>query len=404
MVTGEQYEAQKQALNVEALLKDARAEAGLTDFGDESFLIALQKVSECYAHDANFHRQGLENFRQRFQADLKKHPEILDEDVTDPMLIIGNPRCGTTKMHRMIGADTRLLKTYTWQLVNPAPFPDAKPGEPDPRIAAVENVESLLEDNAVRLAGKTRAHDIRLGHFWGAWEVQEDCQLLGFTFNDDYQRITRVPSPSFRDWVRERTEPSNADNYKYLYSLFQYLQWQQGGKQGRKWVMKNTGHPAHLDEMMAIHPNASLMHVHRDPRVSIASMARLGRAIWSTRIQDIDPKFCGRYYSGILKWNIDRYLEARDRLKLDDRFVDVPYQQIRTNPIPYIREFYARSGYEYTAEAEQQQRTWDADNEEGKYGKHTYDLDEFGLSKKQIERDFGEYIERFIETAELKAA
>jgi len=409
LITAEQYQTQRQALDPDAMRQEAREKAGLDDFGDGVFMIAFDKMCECYARDADFHAEGLASYRKqtvnelvnrlRFEEDLKRHPEILEEDVTDPMIIIGLPRSGTTKMHRLVAADESLLKTFTWQLSNPAPFPDASPREVDPRIAATVEFESLLEKNAVQLAGAERANDIRLGHFYGELEVQEDCGLLAYTFNDDYQRITRVPCVSFREWLREREAPSYADNYRYLYRLFQYLQWQQGGKQGRKWIMKNTGHPGHLDQMMAIHPNATIMHVHRDPRTTIASIAKLGRGIWSTRLKDIDSHFCGQYYSNVMQWQTDRYLRFRDEMTLDDRIQDVFYPDVRSNPLPPIREMYSRAGYELTPRAEQQMIDWDLQNEEAKYGKNVYDLADFGLSKEQIERDFGEYIARFIDKA-----
>lgn len=409
MITGEQHETQRLALDPDALRRDARDKAGLTDFGDNVFMIAFEKMCECYARDANFHEAGLASFRKqtvnelvnrlRFEEDLKRHPEILEEDVTDPMIVIGLPRSGTTKMHRLIAADESLFKTRTWQLSNPAPFPDAKPGEPDPRIAATAEVETLLEKNAVRLAGAERANDIRVSHYYSETEVQEDCGLLAYTFNDDFQRITRVPCVSFKEWLRERDTPSSADNYRYLYRLFQYLQWQQGGKQGRKWIMKNTGHPGHLDQMMAIHPNATIMHVHRDPRTTIPSIAKLGRGIWSTRLKDIDARFCGQYYSDVMSWQTSRYLRFRDELKLDDRIQDVTYQQVRTDPMPLIRELYSRAGYPLTPQAEQQMIDWDRENEEAKHGKNVYDPAEFGLTDEQLTRDFGEYIARFIDGA-----
>jgi len=36
----------------------------------------------------------------------------------------------------MLGVDPNLLKTYMWQMLNPAPFPGWEPGAPDARIAA----------------------------------------------------------------------------------------------------------------------------------------------------------------------------------------------------------------------------------------------------------------------------
>ena len=40
---------------------------------------------------------------------------------------------------------------------------------------------------------------------------------------------------------------------------------------------------------------------------------------------------------------------------------------------------------------------WHSNNEQHRFGKHEYSLDEFGLSETMINERFGDYIKRFIE-------
>jgi hypothetical protein len=176
-------------LEVFAMLSEAKTQSGLTDFGDESFVKALHKMREYYAKDIRVDAKGLKNARDtpvrqlvnclRFQNDLKRHPEIMGEDVSDPIIILGLPRSGTTKTHRMMGVDPNLLKTYMWQLVNPAPFPDAIAGDPDPRILAATQQDKLIEASSKNIK-------LRAGHHYGSEEVQEDLWLFGFTFNCNF--------------------------------------------------------------------------------------------------------------------------------------------------------------------------------------------------------------------------
>ena len=94
---------------------------------------------------------------------------------------------------------------------------------------------------------------------------------------------------------------------------------------------------------------------------------------------------------------MNRYLETRDRLKLDDRIFDVKYDTIRNDPMSVIREIYRRAGRNLSTEAEQTMAQWHATNEQGKYGKHEYSLEEFGMSEAMIENAFAKYIDRFIQ-------
>lgn len=93
---------------------------------------------------------------------------------------------------------------------------------------------------------------------------------------------------------------------------------------------------------------------------------------------------------------MNRYLEARDRLGLNGRILDVSYEQVRNDPMTIMKEIYRRAGLDFSAEAEQKMAQWHAGNEQGRYGKHEYSLEEFGLSEAGIDQAFAAYIKRFI--------
>lgn len=399
MTSTQRYEEFRRLLDIKQLMQEAQEKAGLSDFGDLGFVTSLTKLLDCTARDCNFHPAGLAEFKEevvrdllnrlRFQDDLKRHPEILQEDVSDPIIILGLPRSGTTKTQRMMGTDANLLKTYSWQFLNPAPFPGWKRGEPDPRIAAAsqgEDASSLYKD----------IEEMQAGHHMAPDQVDEDWTLFEHTFNDWYP-LCRMPSWSWHNWVMSRMEPSDLSNYRYVRSLFQYLQWQQGGRKNRRWLMKSCGHLPYMKELTEVFPKATLVHIHRHPRVSAPSLAKLLLEVWPLRVADVDPRQVGEI---ILDWeriSVERYLTARDRLGLDSRIFDVQYDQIRGDPMPVFKEIYRRAGHTLTAEAEQGMRQWEKENEQGKHGKHIYSLEQFGLSEKKIEDVFGEYIRRFID-------
>lgn len=390
--------AVRRELDRDALMHEARELSGLTDFGDEAFAEPLGVLLECLAAEAHFHPAGLADFRHevvrdlvnrlRFREDCRRHPEILDEDVSDPILVFGMPRTGTTKTQRMMGTDPSLLKTHMWELLNPAPFPDASPGDAeDPRIAAAAaGGGDLFGDSS---------QDVQAGHKMAVEAIEEDWTLFEHTFNDWYNNC-RNGTRGWHEFVMSRCAPSDADNYRFVRSLFQYLQWQQGGRGGRRWLMKGCGHLAYMDELLETFPRATLVHCHRDPAVAVPSLAKLLFHVWQLRLTDVDPHHVGRLVFNWTRTSMDRYLAARDRLGLDDRVFDVPYEEIRNAPMPVFREIYRRAGHELTPEAEAGMARWEADNEQGRYGRHEYTLEEFGLTEAEIADGFGEYTSRFI--------
>ena len=117
----DRYQEIRRELDAEQFVATARKITGLSDFGTEAWREPLNKLLDCAAHDVGFHAQGLEAFkadmvrtlvnRLRMEKDIRQHPEILDEDVSDPIIIIGLPRSGTTKMHKMLSAPDNVQKT-----------------------------------------------------------------------------------------------------------------------------------------------------------------------------------------------------------------------------------------------------------------------------------------------------
>lgn len=213
------------ALDADELLAEARQLSDLSYFGDERFIAALRAMTGCYIEDIQVDEHGLALVRSaivrqlvnraRFERDLAQHPEIHEEDVSDPIVILGMLRSGTTKTHRMMGVDPNLLKTYMWQLVNPAPFPGWERGGPDPRIAAARSDEPLLDAN-------DNNEELRAGHLYGAEEIQSDLWLAALTFNDSFYTSWRPPSPGYYHYTLDRTYPSQRDNFEYTAGLYRY--------------------------------------------------------------------------------------------------------------------------------------------------------------------------------------
>ena len=387
------------ALDADSLLAEASRQAELTSFGDERFVTAFRRMTECYIEDIQVDPPGLALVRAtlvrqlvnraQYEHDLTQHPEIADEDVSDPIVIVGMPRSGTTKAHRMLGVDPNLLKTYMWQLVNPAPFPGWRRGEPDPRIAAARVGDPLID-------ASDQNPELRAGHLYGAEEVQSDLWLSGLTFNDSFWSSWRPPSPAYYHYLNDRTSPSPRDNYEYVAGLYRYLQWQQGGRRGRRWLMKNESLLGFMPDFLAVHPNATIMHLHRDPHVSIPSLLKLGTEFSRPYFAEIEASDLVFTIVDRFSMLAHRYMRTRDELGLGDRIIDVPYESIRSNPMPVFHEAYRRAGHALTPESEKLMLAYEQANEQGKHGAHSYSLEMFGLSDRIIDQYFGEYIRRFV--------
>ncbi|HLS82461.1 MAG TPA: hypothetical protein VK025_13750, partial [Steroidobacter sp.] len=97
-------------LTADVLLETARRNTGLADFGDEAdWREGFQRLLASLNEEARLNAVGrviafnevlrhLEN-RLRVTEDLKRHPEILEDEIVKPLFMVGLPRTGSTIMH-----------------------------------------------------------------------------------------------------------------------------------------------------------------------------------------------------------------------------------------------------------------------------------------------------------------
>jgi len=136
-------------LDGDALLDEARRETGLEDFGDASFREPMRRLVEALNGEARLNAAGRAFFGERIRNVLitrlraedwfRRHPEILEETIVSPLVIVGLPRTGTTMMHRTVASDHRLYSPLWYEVRYPVPMPgtDFATGA-DPRIEPVQ--------------------------------------------------------------------------------------------------------------------------------------------------------------------------------------------------------------------------------------------------------------------------
>jgi hypothetical protein len=95
---------------------------------------------------------------------------------------------------------------------------------------------------------------------------------------------------------------------------------------------------------------------------------------------------------------LDIFLESMQRsMQIDkeagsEHFIDVLFDDLTRNPIGVIRDIYAKFGYPYTAQFEEDIRQHlQVPSVTRKY-KHVYTLEQFGLSRAQVMAQSEEYL------------
>lgn len=382
----------RDAFRLEPLLETSLKESGTgaRAFRDTRFITNLEKVLEI-PNNIPISQTGLQIMlvnstrflvnRARWEADIEKHPEILDEDVDDPIVVLGLPRSGTTKMQRFLSADPMLQATPAWAMWNPAPFPGEQRGEAHLRR---EWANRMM--NAVTNTGDT----YQIMHEFAADEAEESSFIPIMNFDSIGQFIT-APDYKYLEWFRSI---NRASSQAYLKEMLKYLQWQQGGKRG-PWLLKNPCNTGEFLEVLEVFPKATFMISRRDLYKTMGSSMRMGTEILQNTFDPLDPKFVGQYTIDIWAYETNRYLQQLRDKGADVRLLEADYNVCVSDGISVARDLYDLAGVPWTRAAEAAMRQWDIDNPRHKLGSYGYDLEDYGWSEEKIAEAFGPVAEEW---------
>jgi len=381
------------------LLAEARAVDGLDDFGDEAFRVPL-RVLLASLREAPLNRMGASLLRRSIVRSLAnrlrieywfgERPEIADEVIAAPLVVIGMMRSGTTLLQRVLAADARHYCTLGWEAIEPAPRLGASWSEPDPRIAAAEARDEQARTFAPALYAIHPTH---------AHEAEEEIMFLADAF------LSHVPEshcdvPSYRAWLDTQ---DFTPAYRHLRRTLQLLQWQkkQRGQNRERWILKTPAHLGYLETLFATFPKAHVVHMHRDPVDTIPSGASLNTTLWRMHADAVDPARVGRQWIERMAWTNRRALEFRDRAdNAALRFTDIRYADATADTIAAVTHVYRGAGIDFSQEARAAMEAWllQSSRNRTETPTHRYTAEEFGLSREEIRDSFADYSARFLAT------
>jgi hypothetical protein len=385
--------ANELGFDAKTLLEEAQRRAGSSDFGDPAFREPMQRLLLALEREAELNEVGrlgqLERIvgllvnRLRTEESVKRHPEILGQRISAPIVIVGLARTGTTMLHRMLASDPRLHALLWYESRQPAPHPGVDDSAPDPRIADAEReVEAMLGASPELVAA----------HPMDARAPDEEIMLVEHSFlSTNPEAFCRIPS--FAAW---REVQDLTPGYACLDRLLRFLQWQKRrrGEPGERWILKTPFHLGHMDALLRAFPDARIVWSHREPAQSIPSLASF---IYSLRLlasDRVDPVDVGREWSGKFQRAIGRCMDVREAH--EDRFLDLRYEDLVADPLAQAARIYAFAGLPFGEGVAARMRRWAVENAREKRPVHRYTLERFGFDEPQLHRDFARYRERFL--------
>ncbi|MBX6419500.1 MAG: sulfotransferase [Nevskia sp.] len=382
--------ARTAAFDPQALLEEARAaNDGLTDFGDPSFRAGLDVLCRALDGQAQLSATGTALMRQKLVTQLgnrlrvedwfARHPEIAREEIAPPLVIVGLPRTGTTKLHRLLSRDPRFWWMAFWESQFPVPFTDESLERPIARIAAGHELCAMMTQAMPRLLAI---------HPMDAEEADEEVMLMEHSFLSAFNAYADVPD--YERWLETQDQ---APAYRYLRRMLQFLQWQKRhrGIEAQRWLLKAPHHLLRMDVLLRVFPGAQVILTHREPEECVPSLASFIHTLWRIYSERADPQRAGRSWSALMRRALEHTLRVRDRPEFAGQFLDVEFRDTISCPMEVAERIYRFIGWPLPDSTRAAMRSWLAQDEKTHVGGHDYRAQDYGLSQEQLRRDFAAY-------------
>lgn len=387
----------KISLDADELIAAARKETGLQDFGDESIFEPMAVLLQSLEQESDLNPLGrfmnranivrLLKHRLYVHDLLKKHPEILERKMPDPVVVVGLARSGTTRLHRLLASDSRFLHLKTWETVNPVPTPESfesrEKGTLDPRISMIDQaLKAILYLNP-------QVADV---HPLGTYEVEEEVGLIQHGFSSQvFELQSKVPS--FGEWLMTHDQTAA---YEYMKVLLKIISWYRNDPEDKPWALKTPQHMQDLDALINVFPNAKLICSHRDPLKTVGSACSM---TWSAIVRDSDSicaDWVGQEWFNKTRRMLEKTLRVREEMVPKENQTDVQYADISKNWQASMQGIYDFLGYPLTDETKTAMQDWlERSKQQHKHGAHKYSLADFGLDTEEVDQALMFYREKF---------
>ena len=376
------------SLDPDALVAAACKQAGASDLGSDSFREPLARYCESLESEAGLSTFGrvlnrgtvvgsLAN-RIRLHAWAREHPEVREEEIQGPWVIVGLPRTGTTLLSFLLGLDPFARALLTWEAASPVPPPTLAEASTDPRIAEAAKQFTQLENLSPALQAM---------HPTGPMLPQE-CVPLHMLDLRSLGLETTAFVPSYGRWLDGCDMAPAYEQHRLA------LQVLQSAQPTERWVLKTPNHLWCLPTLLDFYPDARVVWSHRDPGKVVTSVASLVNTIQRMGAARRDPRPVAEEWLAKLESGLDKGMAFDE--KADAGWCHhLQYSALMRDPKAAMRALYAHFGETLSPLHERRIEAWMRDRPQTAHGRHVYDPADYGWSYDGLAERFAGYRERY---------
>lgn len=310
--------------------------------------------------------------RIRFHALWRRHPDIAEQPITAPIIIVGQMRSGTTRMQRLLACDPRLTFTRFFESWNPLPRTIARGWMDDRKLRGWLAMLSVRALNP--------AFDTIHPTSWDAADEEIGLQSVSI-FGSAFEVQWRVPA-----YTAAVEDDNGIAAYAEFRRLLQTVAWLRRDDGTRPWILKVPQFSQDLAAVLHTFPDARLVCLSRDPQQVIASAASLVRNQMAIQSACVDPEWIGREWTRKVALRDGRTAIAR--AGSDVAQVDVAYADVERDWQGEMFRVYRMLGMPLSSTALIRMRDYAGKSRTGSHARHRYGAADFGLAGR-VDEPFG---------------
>ena len=379
-------------LDEASLLNSAMESTGLSDFGAddwrEPFRVFLKSLNE----EAQLNLMGrirtrseilqLLEARLQIEETYKRHPEIADEQITQPLIIVGQGRSGTTLLQNLLNSHPDNGAPLHWELVFPCPPPESATYQTDTRI---EKAHKLI-DQWNRVTPTFAAM-----HEFAGTIPMEDNVTMAMNFMSPTWLDCMGQVPSYDAYIfQQPVEPA----LRWLERVLKLLQWKNPRKH---WVLKDPMHLDRMSELLKVFPDACFIWPHRDPARALASLVSVvGTIQWGRSDHPFsavslaymtDPDLAAGRFNAVID-QLDSGAIPQDQI------AHVLFHDLVADPVGQVGKMYDHFGIALTDSGREAMSRFMKENPRDNRPAHQFDIGS-DAAVARVREAFARYQERF---------
>ena len=375
-------------LTSDAVIRAAQSLAGSKNLGGDSFREPLDRYLRAVREEADLNLFGrlavksmlVQSLRNRIELATwaSEHPEVREQEIKEPWVIVGLPRTGTSLLSILLGLDPNARSLMHWEgsrLIPPATLATAAE---DPRIAeSAKELAQLLKLNPA----------IGAMHPFGATIAQE-CVAL---FMYDIRTLgveTQAHVPSYGNWLQGCDMSPAYVQHKLA------LQVLQSAQPTERWVLKTPNHLWCLETLLETYPDSRIIWTHRDPGKVITSLASLTNALQRMFTNRRDHVATAEEWLTKSQYAIESGMAYDDDAK-EGWCQHLRFEDLMKDPIAAVRSIYANYGESPSALHIRRMEAWMEQRGRHSEGRHVYDPADFGWTYDDLAKRFMVYSSRY---------